>query len=119
MRIQHGLTKSFKHVVTISLLTMSLYTPNAHAQIIDTETLVSTSQTTQDRNHINDALNREEVKTKLHELGVNTEQIQARVNSLTDAEAQSLAKDIDTLPAGGRIDTVTILLIIIIIILLV
>jgi len=117
--MHHGFTKPVNHLVTIGLFTVSLFMSSAHAQMIDTQTLVNNAQTEQDRRHIQDALNRDDVTTKLHDLGVDPAEIQARVDSLTDAEAQTLAKNIDALPAGGRIDNVTLLLIILIIILLV
>ncbi|MBI3563367.1 MAG: PA2779 family protein [Gammaproteobacteria bacterium] len=120
MRIQYCTTKPFKYLFIIGLFTVSLYyIPNAQAQLIDTETLIDNTPSTQLRNHIQDSLNRAEVRAKMRELGVDPEKIQARVDSLTDAEAQALAKNIDALPAGGRVDNVTLLLIIIIIILLV
>ena len=51
--------------------------------------------------------------------GVDVAAAQQRVASLSDAEVQALAANIDQLPAGGRLSTVQLLLIIIIIILLV
>lgn len=108
-----------KFIFGICFLSLSLFSASAHAQIVDTQTLIDKSQSEQNRQLIKDSLNREEVKIKLRELGVNPTDVQGRVDSLTDAEAQSLAQNINSLPAGGRADTVTILLIIIIIILLV
>lgn len=119
MRLYHCVTKPFNLLVSISLFTISLFISPAHAQLLDTETLIDNAPLAQERNHIQDSLNREEVRVKLQELGVDPVQLQARVDSLTVAEAQSLAKDIDALPAGGAVDNVTLLLIIIIIILLV
>ena len=119
MNMRHCVTKYFKSIFTLVLFTMSLFAFNAHAQIIDTETLTHKTQVEQDRNYIHDALSREEVKNKLQELGVNPEEIQARVDSLTDSEVHLLATDINSLPAGGRTDTVVVLLLIIVIILLI
>lgn len=119
MRILHCVTKPFTHLFIFGLFTVSFFSANAQAQIIDTETLVNNAPTSQARSHLQDSLNREEVKTKLRELGVDPAQLQARVDALTVAEAQALATDIDALPAAGGVDNVTLLLIIIIIILLV
>lgn len=119
MSARHHCRLPFKYIISIGLLGLSLFTGNAQAQLIDTETIVNNTQTEQDRKYIKDALNREEVRTKLTELGVNPAEVQTRVESLTVAEVQSLAQDINALPAGGRTDTVVILLIIIIIILLI
>ncbi len=119
MQTYYRFLKASGFIFSICCLSASLFSTAAHAQIVDTQTLVEKSQAEQNRKLIKDSLNREEVKIKLRELGVNPADIQGRVESLTDAEAQSLAQNINSLPAGGRADTVTILLIIIIIILLV
>jgi len=91
---------------------------NAHAQIVDTEAIVNNSNTQQERDRIKNSLNRESVKIKLLELGVNPAELQGRINSLTDAETLTLAQNIDSLPAGGA-GTVTWILIILLIVLLV
>jgi hypothetical protein len=119
MSARHHCRIPFKYIISIGLLSMSLFAGNAQAQLIDTETIVNNTQTEQDRKYIQDALNREEVRAKLTELGVNPEEIQGRVDSLTAAEVQTLAQDINTLPAGGGNDTVIILLVIILVILLI
>lgn len=119
MNARHPYRIPYKHIIGIGLFSLCLLAGNAQAQLIDTETIVDNTQTELDRKHIQDALNREEVRTKFTELGVNPEEVQARVDSLTAAEVQSLAQDINALPAGGRTDTVVILLLIIIIILLI
>ena len=55
--------------------------------------------------------NREAVKAKLLSLGVDSIQVQARVDALTQSEAQNLAHQLDQLPAAGT-DAITIFLVI-------
>jgi hypothetical protein len=100
------------------MLAISLHMPAANAGMIGTETTINTAPTQQEPNRIHDALNREEVKAKLLSLGVDPAQIQARVDALTEEEAQALAKHVDEMPAAGA-DTVTWLLIILLIVLII
>lgn len=71
--------------------------------MIGTETVVQDNLTLQERNLIQDTLNREEVKAKLLSLGVNPAQVQARVDALTAAEIRTISQKIDQLPAGGGV----------------
>jgi hypothetical protein len=53
------------------------------------------------RNRFEAMLDRAEVRKKLEAYGVSVADVRARVASLTDEEAASLGRQIDTLPAGG------------------
>jgi hypothetical protein len=95
------LTKPVSHLVIIGLLALSLPLPAAHAGMIGTETVVNAAQAQQDRERLRSTLNRDDVQAQLIARGVDPAQVQARVDSLTDQEAQSLSGKIDQLPAGG------------------
>jgi hypothetical protein len=95
------LTKPVSHLVIIGLLALSLPLPAAHAGMIGTETVVNAAQAQQDRERLRSTLNRDDVQAQLIARGVDPAQVQARVDSLTDQEAQSLSSKIDQLPAGG------------------
>ena len=114
-----NITKRAKYLVTLSVFGLSLCVTHTQAQIVDTETLVNNHPAAPERSQLQNTVNREEVKTKLQALGVDPAELQQRVDALSDAEAQALANNIDSLPAGGKADTVTVLLLIIIIILLI
>jgi hypothetical protein len=103
MKLIHRLSKPVSVIVTASLLTLSLHLPVANATMVGTESVVNAAQSQQQRAHIHAALDRAGVKEKLVSLGVDPSQIEARVDALTDAEAQQLAGNLDTLPAGGDI----------------
>ncbi|MHB8535158.1 MAG: PA2779 family protein [Sulfuricaulis sp.] len=101
MKISRRLTKPVSHLVVLSLLALNLYLPAAHAGIIGTEAVINTAQAQQYRERLHDALNRDDVKAQLLARGVDPAQVQARVDSLTDQETQTLATHMDQLPAGG------------------
>lgn len=96
-------TKPISYVVTVGILALSLHLPVANATMIGTEAVVHAVQIQQQRDRIHETLNREDVKAKLVSLGVEPSQVQARVDALTDDEAQRLAKNLDEMPAGGEI----------------
>ena len=101
MKIFRSLTKPVSHLVVLSLLALNLYLPAAHAGMIGTEAVINAAQTQQYRERLQNALNRDDVKAQLLARGVDPAQVQARVNNLTDEEVQTLATNMDQLPAGG------------------
>ena len=101
MEIFRRLTKPISHLLTFGLLALSLHLPAAHAGMVGTEAVVDAAQVQQNRTRLQDALNRNDVQAKLMASGVDPAQVQARVDSLTDEEMQTLAVQMDQLPAGG------------------
>lgn len=103
MKLLRRLTKPVSHLVVLGLLALSLHLPAAHAGMIGTEAVVNAAQTQQNRDRLHSALNRDDVQTQLLARGVDPAQVQARVDSLTDEEMQTLATNMDQLPAGGSV----------------
>jgi hypothetical protein len=95
------LTQPVAHLVVLGMLTLSLHLPAANAALVGTEAVVSAAQAQQDRERVLSTLNRDDVKTQLVARGVDPAQVQARLESLTDEEVQTLAANMDQLPAGG------------------
>ena len=95
------LTKPVSHLLAFGILALSLQLPAAHAGMIGTEAVVNAAQVQQDRERLRDVFNRDDVQAQLLARGVDPAQVQARVDSLTDQEVQSLSGKIDQLPAGG------------------
>ncbi len=62
---------------------------------------------------------REDVQRELEAFGVSPADAASRVASLTEAELRELSSRVDSLPAGGHLHTIEILLIILIIVLLI
>jgi hypothetical protein len=103
MELLRRLTKPVSHLVVLGLLALSLHLPAAHAGMIGTEAVANAAQAQQDRERLHSALNRDDVKAQLLARGVDPAQVQARVDSLTDEEMQTLATNMDQLPAGGSV----------------
>ncbi len=60
-------------------------------------------QATADRARLHAALSRDDLVAALQARGVSVEQLRARVDALTDAEAAQLVAQIDSAPAGAGI----------------
>ena len=95
------LTKPVSHLVVLGLLALSLHLPAANAALVGTEAVVNAAQAQQSRERVLSTLNRDDVKAQLMARGVDPSQVQARLDSLTDEEVQTLAARMDQLPAGG------------------
>jgi len=117
MELLRRLTKPVSHLVVLGLLALSLHLPAAHAGMVGTEAVVNAAQARQYRERLHNALNRDDVQAQLLARGVDPTQVQARVDSLTDEEMQTLATNMDQLPAGG--DSVLGVLVFIFIVLLI
>ena len=103
MELLRCLTKPVSHLVVLGLLALSLHLPAAHAGMIGTEAVVNAAQAQQNRERLHSALSRNDVQARLLARGVDPAQVQARVDSLTDEEMQTLATEMDQLPAGGSV----------------
>lgn len=95
------LTKPVSHLVVLGLLALSLHLPAANAALVGTDAVVNAAQAQQSRERLMNALNRADVKEQLVARGVDPAQVQARLDSLTDEEVQTLSTKLDQLPAGG------------------
>lgn len=116
MNIFRRLTKPVSHLVVLGLLALSLHFPAAQAGMVGTEAVVNASQVQQSRERLQNALNRADIKAQLTARGVDPAQVQARIDSLTDEETQTLAGNIDQLPAGGDVVGALVLIFIILLI---
>ena len=90
------------------------------AAMIETEAILDITAAGQEaRNHIKTILAREDAQAVLKAQGIDPLEALARVDSLTDAEAQRIADEIEELPAGGNFFVTFILVVGIIVIILI
>ena len=100
-----GPLRRFARSIALSVMAAfaltSIAIPAARAAAISTQAMVQQSDTARQRSHINELLQRHDVRDQLVAMGVDPAQVQSRVDSLTDAQVNNLSQRIDTLPAGG------------------
>lgn len=80
---------------------------SAQATSISTEQLAAATlqadATSAGHQRLHAALDRDDLAAALQARGVSTDELRARVNALTDAEAAQLMAQIDAAPAGGDV----------------
>lgn len=98
-------------------LILAFATP-AQAAMVDSDRVLRSAETGNQREAIVIALERDEVRNQLRQMGVSPAAAEQRVARLTPREVMRLQDRIDSLPAGGEISTVELLLIIILVLLI-
>jgi|KBSSwiStaDraftv2_1062776.scaffolds.fasta_scaffold43618_5 hypothetical protein len=90
---------------TLLLALLSIWLPVApvHAAMIGSEQIISSAQSAQNRDRIRGFLQREDVRGMLQKQGVDANVALTRVDAMTDNEVQTVADQLDKLPAGGDI----------------
>lgn len=98
------MTRTLKNLLVyfvVSSLMFVGFTQSVQAALISTEQVATVASAQQDRARISAQLARPEVQAQLESLGISKSDAEARVAALTDDEASLLARNVDTLPAGG------------------
>jgi hypothetical protein len=90
---------------TLLLTLLTIWVPIApvHAAMIGTEQIVSTGEVIQNRDRIRSFLQREDVRDMLQKQGVDSNVALSRVDAMTDQEVQTVADQLDKMPAGGSV----------------
>ncbi len=88
---------------TLLLTLVSLLLPVApvNAALVGTDQLVNAAQVAPNRERVRLFLQRQDVRDMLQQRGVDANVALSRVDAMTDAEVQSVATQLDKLPAGG------------------
>jgi hypothetical protein len=102
-----------KKLLTSLTLALSLTAPYAHAGMIGTEAPDA------ERRKVRELVARPELSEQLKQMGIAPEQVQGRIDAMTDEEVRSLAGRLQAVPAGGDLTTQEWLLIIIAILLVI
>ena len=97
----HPLKKIFVHTLITAFMFTGLV-QTSQAAIVSTEQVVTSEAAQQNRAKVAAAFQRADVQAELQKMGVNTDEAQARVAAMTDAETASIAHQVDSLPAGAE-----------------
>lgn len=93
--------RSISLLLAMSLGITGVTIPVAQAGIIGSQAAMAQHNARLNQDRLQNMLARADVRAGLLARGVDPDQVQARVAGLNDAEAQQLATQLDTLPAGG------------------
>ena len=95
------LKKILAHTLITSIVFLG-FAQSAQASMIGTEQVANAAAAQKNRAKVEAAFARADVQAELQKMGVNMGEASERVAAMTDAEAASVANQIDTLPAGGN-----------------
>ena len=87
-------------ILIIVLLLVSQAHQSASAAVIGTETMLRVDKTTESRAHLHQILARQDVRDMLIAQGVDPQEAQDRIDSLTDEEVDGIYDQINDLVAG-------------------
>ena len=120
MKVIRQRLKPISIFAALFMLMISGPVQSAFAAMIPTETVLESSQGQEARTRIKQVLAREDVRQGLIEQGIDPLEANARIDSLSDAEALAVADKLDQLPAGsGALEAVLIVALIVFLTLLV
>jgi hypothetical protein len=116
-----SLNRTVARVLIISLCALGLPIPAAQAELVATDRVETTRQgRLPARELLGSLFDRADVRADLERHGVSADDAKARVNALSDDEAERLAARFDSLPAAGSgLETVLVVGLVVFIVLLV
>jgi len=97
------LQRHLSRFLLINLFLSSLFLPAAQAGMVGTESLLAAGQAGEQRARLSTLLQRQDLAAELRAAGVDPQQVQARVDALSDAEVAGLVHRLDQVPAGGDV----------------
>ena len=91
------------------LITSLVFVPfSLNAAMISTDKAFKTEQNVENKNKVLEFFNRADVAAKFESMGVSPQMAKERVNAMTQAEVNQVAKNIDSLPAAGDLTITTL-----------
>ncbi|AJE15575.1 MULTISPECIES: PA2779 family protein [Stutzerimonas] len=113
-------TSSFLRRIAAVVLMMHallvVQVPQAQAAMIGTPEILSEHQQQVDRQQLLGMLDDQDVQKKLESMGVERQQVEKRINSLTPAELAQFNQQLDNAPAGAGVVGIIVLFLVIFII---
>jgi cytochrome c1 len=82
---------------------------SALAAMIGTESIINVDRGQSPRDYLNNLLAREDTQAALVSQGIDPQEAQTRIDSLSDAEVNDIVNKLDQLPAGGVLGTILII----------
>ncbi len=98
-----SLNRTVANILVVSLCALGLPIPAVQAELVATDRVETTRQDGfSGRELLGSLLDRADVRAALERQGVSADDAKARVNALSDDEAERLSARFDSLPAAGN-----------------
>ena len=102
-------------LLAIFHLLVVVQVPMANAAMIGTPEVLTAQQQQVDRQQLISMLDDQGVRDKLHSMGVERSQVEARINSLTNAELAQFNQQLSEAPAGAGIGVLGVIVLFLVI----
>lgn len=99
--MKHGVMRNTSRALLVCMSALWLPVAPVHAALIETRAVLAPTTTSAAHQQVRDFLTRSEVRDVMLKQGLDPQAALARVDAMTDAEAQQFADRLDQLPAGG------------------
>ncbi|MFO8024337.1 PA2779 family protein [Thiohalophilus sp.] len=100
MFILRRLRRTISLMVVATMLSLGITTPG-YAAMLGTDDILAGDSLQQERAHVKEVLQRDEVQDQLITLGVDPADAIERVDAMTEQEIQMLSGQLEELPAGA------------------
>ncbi|MGB9438535.1 MAG: DUF6627 family protein [Desulfobacterales bacterium] len=110
----HTFQKTAKPISVLAiflLLLVSTLNQPAAAAMVGTEKLLISDRNQETRSYLQQMMSRKDIQQALIARGIDLQEAQIRIDSLTDSEIELISKKINDLPAGG-VDATFVLIIV-------
>ena len=94
MQISRKYVSPLTRVIAFMIFCMTATVPVAQASMVPTDRLMIEQQKQWNKEQLSMLIEREEVKTQLQSMGVDINDVQARIDALTDVEIQQMSSNI-------------------------
>ena len=118
MGLIRRLSKPMAILLAIYMLMLACPYHSTWAALIGTDSIINENRDQNPRDYLNDLLAREDLKAALVSQGIDPQEAQARIDSLSDSEVNDIVDRLDQLPAGGVLGTLLIIAFLVFLILL-
>jgi hypothetical protein len=111
--------KPISILAIILLLLMSTLNQPAAAAMVGTEKLLTSDRNQETRSYLQQMMSRKDIQEALVARGIDFQEAQIRIDSLTDSEIELIFNKITDLPAGGVDATFVLILVGVIVVLII
>jgi hypothetical protein len=110
MELIRKVSKPTAIFLSIYMLMLACPYQSAWAAMIGTESITNVDRSQSPRDYLNNLLAREDIQAALVSQGIDPQEAQARIDSLSDAEVNDIVDKLDQLPAaGGVLETILLI----------
>ncbi len=103
MELIRKVSKPTAIFLTFYMLMLACPYQSAWAAMIGTESIINVDRSQSPRDYLNNLLAREDIQAALVSQGIDPQEAQTRIDSLSDAEVNDIVDKLDQLPAGGGV----------------